>query len=530
MESYRYKNLAYTLFFWALSMLVFIPSQAQNYAQDALRFSQSTIGGTARVQGIAGANTAIGGDISAVTTNPAGLGFFNKSEFSFSPGITIASTSTTFNTQSNFTNPTVKDSRSSGLLGNFGLVFYTGKDAIEGGKWRGGAFGISLSRTNNFQNRFSFDGTNNTTTKTDFYVERTNGIQAGDLEDLDRVDLEYQRALYFSYLVNPFDLLQNGNTDPNNIDYFSDFRDENEFLLADVKQTGTLETKGSQNQWNFSYGGNYDDKFYFGLAAGINSVNHTRNLIYSESMDSQDAFLVNFSEQDQLRIRGTGFNLSGGFIVRPIDYVRLGVSFTSPTWYSLREEFGTTFTAKSFRPEVTSTTDYRESTLPGNYNYRLTTPWRLNLGAAVFVGKHGFISADAEYLSYNTARLQTTDNSTAFNEDNRFLQNNLQAVWNFKLGAEARLDVFRLRGGVAYQADPYKDNFDNVKRDILNFTGGFGLRMPDWYIDFSLVNSNFNSAYLPYNLSSDNPNSPFVPVVNIKNRIWSGLVSVGFYF
>jgi long-subunit fatty acid transport protein len=64
-----------------LSLLV----TTQTYAQtidDALIFSQENNGTSARIRGLGDAQTALGGDISAINGNPAGLGFFGRSDIS----------------------------------------------------------------------------------------------------------------------------------------------------------------------------------------------------------------------------------------------------------------------------------------------------------------------------------------------------------------------------------------------------------------------------------------------------------------
>ena len=50
------------------------------FSQDYARLSERTIIGTARYVGMSGAMTAIGGDPSAVTDNPAGLGLYRRAE------------------------------------------------------------------------------------------------------------------------------------------------------------------------------------------------------------------------------------------------------------------------------------------------------------------------------------------------------------------------------------------------------------------------------------------------------------------
>ena len=67
-------------------------------------------GGSARVLGLGGAQTAIGGDISSASTNPAGLGFFNRSEFSFSTQFNGVNKSTNFTDRSRLALVTISTS------------------------------------------------------------------------------------------------------------------------------------------------------------------------------------------------------------------------------------------------------------------------------------------------------------------------------------------------------------------------------------------------------------------------------------
>ena len=55
------------------------------YASDALRFSQTDYGSTARFKGMGNAQIGVGGDMSSLGGNPAGLGLFTRSEFGLTP-------------------------------------------------------------------------------------------------------------------------------------------------------------------------------------------------------------------------------------------------------------------------------------------------------------------------------------------------------------------------------------------------------------------------------------------------------------
>ena len=52
---------------------------------DAYRYSQTELNGTARYLGMGGAFGALGGDISSMSSNPAGLGIYRSSEIVTTP-------------------------------------------------------------------------------------------------------------------------------------------------------------------------------------------------------------------------------------------------------------------------------------------------------------------------------------------------------------------------------------------------------------------------------------------------------------
>ena len=67
-------------------------SQGDPYYLNSFRYSQSQVHGSARTLGFAGAQTALGADLGSLSSNPAGLGFYRKSEFSFAPNLSILNT------------------------------------------------------------------------------------------------------------------------------------------------------------------------------------------------------------------------------------------------------------------------------------------------------------------------------------------------------------------------------------------------------------------------------------------------------
>jgi hypothetical protein len=485
-------------------------------AEDALLFSTTSTYGTARFQGMGGAQTALGADISSIAGNPAGLGFFRKSEWSITPSLGFA------NTKSDFLNTITTDGKSSFSIANLGIVFANPKDDIVGGKWRGGAFGISFNRMNSYQNQFSYQGVNNRNSLTYAFVDRATGIPLRDFEDNLVYDYDPRLQLAFdTYLINP--------DKDYDEEYFSSA------IEAPADQRETVNYSGARYQWNFSYGGNYADKLYFGASMGLSRIRYGIISRYQERIvaDPRSLYLESFTLNEDVDIRGTGVNFSAGLIYKANDIVRFGASIVSPTYYwkitdNYRPSISATFeSTQGLDLNPNKTVALRQS---GSFNevppldYILTTPFSGSLGLAVFAGKNGFITADVTYSTLNTTRFSSNNNDD-FGGENDFISRNYQPTIHARVGGEYRKDIFRVRAGAGYQTDPYKDMVDNLNRARLNFSAGAGVRLPTFYIDLAVVHSRFDSGFTPYTISYE-----ATPSVNVKNRLTNAVLSFGMFF
>ncbi|MBY0424207.1 MAG: outer membrane protein transport protein, partial [Cytophagales bacterium] len=241
--------------------------------------------------------------------------------------------------------------------------------------------------------------------------------------------------------------------------------------------------------------------------------------------------MTDFTLTDQLKVNGTGVNANVGVIVRPVDFIRIGLGFRTPSllWVnetssmSLSARYAFNANAQNAPPSSASNTGNGQS-----FSYAVALPYHANGGISIFIKKYGFISFDAEYIDYSTTTLLRNDNSST---DFSGANNNIQSYSNngalsFRGGAEARLDIFRLRGGFAYYAQPYQNGIDNVDRTTKIITFGFGIKQPNFYIDFAYMRPMFNSGYQIYSLSNGS-NNPFVSTSNVGG---SGTLTFGFNF
>src|SRR6187399_2747903 len=117
---------------------------AQNLT-DALRFAQTDLNGTARFRAMSGAFGALGGDLSAMTANPAGSAVYNHNEF----GFTLSNQSTKNN--SNYFG-TITDATDNHFdFSQIGNVWVF-KNYDPNSDWRKISFGINYENQKNFNN------------------------------------------------------------------------------------------------------------------------------------------------------------------------------------------------------------------------------------------------------------------------------------------------------------------------------------------------------------------------------------------
>ncbi|AMR27665.1 hypothetical protein A0257_11540 [Hymenobacter psoromatis] len=497
------------------------------YAGDALLYMRQNPSGTARTMGLAGASVSLGADFGNLTSNPAGLGLFTKSEVSLTPGVGFGTTNATQAANAaavgnNF--PTLSQTANSFHIASAGIVFATRRpDNDNNSDWRGGAFALGFTRLADFNQGLHYQNTtddnhsffqrlrepynNGDYTSADYQTNANdinNQATSGNYQDID--GLAFGTGLVDQvHVANPGTGTAQGQTiyrvgtpaplDPNSPDYANAPAALKIARQGAISQTETIQTTGSLSQFDLGYGGNYRDRLYIGGGVGIVSLNRTRNSTFSESSGGDQDFV----STDYLKTTGTGINARLGLIVRAADALRLGASIQTPTYIRLTESYSTTLTANG--KYATTGTVNTLSTVPGTFDYSITTPFRANGGATVLLGKAGFITGDIEYVGYSQAKFNTTDGSSdqGLNDGNYNIANNYRNVVNFRFGAEARLDVFRLRAGYAYYADPYQSS--DFSRSQQYYTLGAGVRTKTFFVDVAGVYLNGKDQYQPYSLA-----------------------------
>jgi hypothetical protein len=473
------------------------------YSEDALRFSRSQWGSTARFKAI-GAHTGVGGDLSSVGANPAGIGLFTGSELSITPEFNSHNNSSNYLSQQNF-------SRGDKLgLANAAIVFHSRLGKPKGARldqgWLSFNFGLGYNQTQGFENSLSYSGTNPNNSIADYFAESAtnifgapNTLQSGSLE----------RMAYDNYLIG------------------YDSRDRFYFPETDVNNVQTKNDLrfGRQSEVNFSFGANYSNKFYVGASIGIANINYNTSDIYEETgfnVTENNDYQLSY-RQSQLT-RGSGINGKIGALYRPVPNVRIGATVESPTWYTIDDSYSEGLDTKYGKNRVDS--QFVNDDEIYDFTYNLRTPLKISTGISYFFGDQGFISADIDYIDYSTINFAqaTTDDIQVISDNNRAVMSNFKDAINFRIGAEYKIDKLMLRAGYGSQGDPYVST-DNKSFNISTFSGGIGYRINKYYIDMTYQKVVSNSERWPYSLN-DVPTS----IANIRNNRNNIFLTVGSRF
>ncbi len=440
---------------------------AQNEV-DALRYSQEYYGGSARYLALGGAFSALGGDLSSITLNPASTGIYTRSEFTFTPSFFYSNTSSNFNESKNY------DYKYNVNINNIGVVLSSGKLSEDGGGISTFNFAFGYNRLNNFNNRLLISGVNNTSSYSDYFAQLANGKSTNNFNNF------AEGLAWDGYLIDPID--SSGTSYKTSFDSYGE------------TQRRSVSSKGGSGNYYAAMGLSYKKKLYIGASLNVDVVNYTESSIYDESdPDDKISDFNSFTYTQYLKTEGSGFNMKLGIIARPINWFRFGASIHSPTFYKLKDTYSSKLTT-SFNDKTKSK---NLSSGEGIYDYQLNTPFRANAGLAFIIKKSAIISIDYEYLDYSTARLRAND--YPFYEENNTIETSYIATGNIKAGLEYRFGPISLRGGYAMYGSPYRSNLSNAGASLTSYSGGFGVRTNDMFFDLTYIYSQKSENYYLYN-------------------------------
>lgn len=472
-----------------LGILAFMVSGMVINAQqmtDAIRIADTQINGTARYTAMSGAFGALGGDLSAIAINPASSAVFSSSYVSGTLGTTKKETNTSYFTtkEANTSNPFDFNQ-----LG--GVFIFDNKDD----DWSRFSFALNVNRDNAFREHFRMSGRNTQASIIDYFKSIADDAhiplslvrtQSGEtLDDLyqylgenESFDAQQVFLGYNSYLLDPLDSSDNNNTTYIPADNY-----------ASADQELFIANRGFNDNFTLNLGATYKKKTYLGVSLNLYSYKFEQDANFIENgVGASTIKTIRFN--NGLTTKGEGASFSLGVIQRFTDYLRIGLTYDSPKYYTIKDEL--TQSLETVRNDGGNLiTQIVDPTITNIYpEYDLFISSKMSASAAVVIGKYGLISADYSYQNKANIRMKPDADFVTVNQD---IKNNLKAVSTFKLGTEWRFGAMSVRAGYALEQSPYKNLA--VRGDRISYSAGLGYRFDGVTFDVAYKNSSYNDSH-----------------------------------
>ena len=437
---------------------------------DALRYSQDAPLGSARFTAMSGAFGSLGGEFSALSLNPAGIGMYQFSEFTFTPSFHLNSTTSYHGSKETDYNSGLK-------IANIGLVFSSPKGDSE---WKRINFSIGWNQLANYDNNMRVLGRNNTSSLADNILDVAQG------HNINNLNAFHSGPAFWTDLIDLADNSVDTTTDwyaHDNGNYISHINGTSSKL-----QSKNSYTSGGKNEFVFTIGGSLNEQLYLGATIGIPTIDYYEKSTYNESgFEDTINGLHSFDFKEELSVYGSGLNLKLGAILRISESLKLGAALHTPTAYSIEETYNTTLSTHFAEERFTEYSPYN------SFEYDLITPWKAILSASAVVNQNILLSADYEMIDYSFSHLSS--NRYDFKDENESIEELYTKTSNIRLGAEMNVNPFVIRTGYSR----YESAFANKDYSSENYSFGLGINNGGYYFDAAYVLLQGNSEHLLYN-------------------------------
>ncbi len=466
-----------------LSLFIVALAMSNSYAQDitdAVRYSTEQLNGTARYRAMSGAFGALGGDLSAISDNPAGAAVFRNSE--------VSASITSYNNDNDalFFGTTANETDSAFDISQAGALFVF-NNTDDSADWKKFTLGFNYSIARNFDNDFFVAGVNPNNSIDQYFLSFANGVpldllqlQNGEtITDLyaflgETEGFGAQQAFlgFQAFVLEPADI-----NDPNNTVYTSNAQ------YTSVDQEYYHATAGGNRKFSFNLATQYKENLYLGLNVNSHVVDFEKFTEISEIGFDQTSLIQEINFRNNLLTTGEGFSFQLGAIAKVNDDLRLGVSYQSPTWYRLTDETRQsifTFRGDGSGGEIQEIIDPRVINV--FERYKLQTPGKITGSIAYVFGKQGLISFDYIRKDFSNAQFRPTSDAF-FRDQNNIIEANLKSTSAYRIGGEYRIKNLSLRGGYRFEESPYENEL--TIGDLTGFSLGLGYNFGSTTLDLA---------------------------------------------
>ncbi|KAA6328904.1 hypothetical protein EZS27_022241 [termite gut metagenome] len=473
---------------------------------DANRLMESNLNGTARFVSMGGAMGALGGDISTIGTNPAGIGIYRSNEAMFSFGFVNTGS------QSAFNNTTTDTDNSHGSFDNIGFVLSNKIGNLTPLKYMN--IGFNYHKLKSFNKNMATRGHISVSQTQQFTSMVNNSSDYGEIlspKDLmDKAAFQWSDIPWLGAMAYEANLIMfDGNQ-------YRPYLLDNNIVFNEYSS----EEMGGVDSYDINMSFNLYNRLYLGATLGAYGVDYTRHSSYTETFLINNKNDGNYTLTNDYSLEGSGIDFKLGFIVRPIESssLRIGAAIHTPTWYQLKENHFARLNYKSYIGEkeyITGET-YPQSEngreMEGETEYRITTPWKYNVSLGYTIGRNIAVGVEYEYSDHSIGTLRY-DDGVKMDEETNAIKEGLKEVHTIRAGAECKLTPefsFRL-GYNRITASTYTDTFKSLPINAIrtdteffngkatnNYTFGFGYRGESLYVDMAYLYNSYQEDFYAF--------------------------------
>jgi hypothetical protein len=455
-------------------------SNAQSIS-DGLLYTGQDLKGTARYRGLSGAFGALGGDLSAIGSNPASSVIFTNNYAAVSLGILSSD-----NTSNYFGTNTIAENSDVTINQAGGVLVFEGPENKTVSKF---SLSLNYDMTRNFDNSVNARGTSpvsisqyflnnaNGIALDNFIVRTGDGETVGDLYQFLGQDFGFgaQQGFlgYESFLIDSTD-----DSDLDNTNYVSNTG------TGSFNQDYLVQTSGYSSKFSFNGALELNKKWNLGINLNSHVISMERFTSIEESNSNADASITDVRFDNTLFTEANGFSLQLGLIGKITENLRIGATYESPTWYTIEEsQIQEIITRGTNSSEVARV---RPNVLNIFAPYQLRSPGSVTGSIAYIFGKSGLLSLDYTSKDYSQMRF-SPDNSDLFRNNNQIINESLERAASIRIGGEYRVQNWTLRAGYRMEESPYANK--NIMDDLTGYSLGFGYTWGKTILDISYDHS-----------------------------------------
>jgi long-subunit fatty acid transport protein len=505
---------------------------------EAGRMSRNDLYGTARGMSMGGAFGALGGDLTGVALNPAGIAVYRSSEVVATADLSQESSKV----------GDISRDKTSFKMDNLGFV---GSFPLRSNTVPFINFGFAYNKVKSFNKKIGAYNGDPASSLMDYMAEIStrHNVDPAHLDfnivkDPFSSGAPWLSVLGFnSYLINP-------HQDEEGFYNYTPLHNEA------VTNSLALVEKGSVNNYDFTIGTTLGKVVNVGITLSVTDIYYRLSSRYSEEFERGEN--AGFDLRNYLTTEGAGVGAKIGVIVRPMHELRIGLAYHTPVWCSLTDTYSAEIedNVTEYVVEDDPESEYEPGkTFSGlcSHDYRFRTPGKWVMSVAGVIENRFIASLDYELTHYQNMKFKAdtdeVDAESMYENDNLYISEDYKTTSTVRVGFEYRFTPqFSGRLGYAWMENPYDSEYRagnretaiagsttiyRIEGDASYFTGGLGYRFSrNFYLDFAIVYRTQKDDLYPYpNVFDDNGKkiidaSPYT----LKNNNIKGLLTLGYKF